>query len=89
MNDNTADQEPIALWLTWQIGQRVVVRRKLPSGSSHLYTDLTGTVVKTGGHGVILQTATGQIDIPGEEIAIGKPIPPRPQRRRPRTNTGE
>ena len=89
MNNNTADQEPAALWLTWPEGQRVVVRRKLPSGSSHLYTDLTGTVVKTDDHGVILQTTTGQIDIPGDEIAIGKPIPPRPERRQPRNTSTE
>ena len=87
MNNNTADQEPVALWLTWPVGQRVVVRRKLPSGSSHLYTDLTGTVVKTDDRGVTLQTQSEQLTIPGEEIAIGKPIPPRPPRRRPRTGT--
>ncbi|XBH22281.1 hypothetical protein V5R04_03365 [Jonesiaceae bacterium BS-20] len=85
MNNNTAQNVPDPLWLTWLVGQRVVVRKKLPSGSPHLYTDVKGTVVKTDASGVTLQTQTETVTIAALEIAIGKMIPPRPAPRRPRS----
>lgn len=85
MDNNTAPGTSRSSWQTWPVGQRMVVRTKLPTGSSHLYTDLLGTVVKTDDTGVILQTANGQVTVRGSEIALAKPIPlpPAPRRRRP------
>ena len=72
-------------WLAWSPGTRVMIRRTLPPGSSHLYTDLLGTIVSSTPDGVRLETRTGPVDVPGSEIATGKPIPPAPPRRRPRS----
>lgn len=74
-----------APWLAWTPGTRVMIRRTLPPGSSHLYTDLLGTIVECTPAGVRLETRTGVVDVPGVEIATGKPIPPPPPRRRPRS----
>ncbi|SDC53975.1 hypothetical protein SAMN05216410_1861 [Sanguibacter gelidistatuariae] len=72
-------------WLAWAPGTRVMIRRTLPAGSSHLFTDLLGTVLEVTPDGVRLETRTGLVDVPGDEIATGKPIPPAPPRRRPRS----
>ena len=77
-------QRPSALWLSWTPGTRVMIRRTLPQGSSHLFTDVLGTVVACTEDGIRLETRTGIVDVPGAEIATGKPIPPAPPRRRPR-----
>ena len=77
-------QHDCAPWLAWTPGTRVMIRRTLPPGSSHLYTDLLGTIVSSTTDGVRIETRTGPVDVPGDEIATGKPIPPAPPRRRPR-----
>ena len=75
-------------WLAWSPGTRVMIRRTLPPGSSHLFTDLLGTILECTPAGVRLETRTGVVDVPGGEIATGKPIPPAPPRRRPRSGEG-
>ena len=64
-----------------------MIRRTLPPGSSHLFTDVLGTVVECTTEGVSLDTRAGRVEVPGAEIATGKPIPPAPPRRRPRSAT--
>lgn len=66
-----------------------MIRATLPAGSSHLFTDLLGTVLENTPDGVALQTRTGRVFVPAAEIATGKPIPPAPPRRRPRSDDGD
>lgn len=76
---------PGPLWAAWRPGTRVMVRRTLPPGSSHRFTDVLGTVLESTPEGLRLETRTGVVDVPGAEIAVGKPVPPAPPRRRPRS----
>ncbi|MGP7960479.1 putative acetyltransferase [Sanguibacter sp. A247] len=77
----SADLPP---WRSWTVGTRVMVRRTL-TGESHRYTDILGEIVHSNETGLVLRTRTGdEIAVPGSEIAIGKPVPPPPARRRPR-----
>ncbi|MBI9115189.1 putative acetyltransferase [Sanguibacter suaedae] len=67
-------------WHRWAPGTRVMVRRRLPEGSTHLFTDLLGVVVANDDDGVTLETRAGTVRVPGTEIAVGKPVPPPPTR---------
>lgn len=70
-----------ALWTTWPLGVRVVVRRRLPDGK---YSDVLGELLETGPEGVRVRTRTGdEVRVDAAEIAIGKVVPP-PRPRRPR-----
>ncbi len=61
-----------------------MVRRTI-SGDTHRYTDVLGEIVRTDASGLVLRTRSGEeVEVPGAEIAIGKPVPPPPARRRPR-----
>lgn len=72
-------------WRAWRAGQRVVVRRRLPAGSDQPYTDVLGDLVGVDDAGVTVRTRRhGDVRVPGDEIAIGKVVPPAPARRRPR-----
>lgn len=65
--------------------QRVVVRRRLPAGEPQPYTDVLGDLVAVDDAGVTVRTRrSGDVRVPGAEIAIGKLVPPAPERRRPR-----
>jgi hypothetical protein len=62
----------------------VVVRRRLPEGSPQPYTDVLGDLLVVDDEGVTVRTRRqGDVRVPGEEIAIGKIVPPAPVRRRP------
>ncbi len=67
----------------WKMGERVMARVSLPQGSSHLYTDLLGTIVELDAESITLHTRQGMRTIARSEIAIGKRIPPPPARRPP------
>lgn len=70
-----------ALWTTWPLGVRVVVRRRLPDGK---YSDVLGELVESGPGGVVVRTRAGdEVRVDAAEIAIGKIVPP-PRPRRPR-----
>ncbi len=70
-----------ALWTTWPLGVRVVVRRRLPDG---MFGDVLGDLLETGPDGVLVRTRTGEVRVTAPEIAIGKIVPPaRPRRTRP------
>lgn len=72
------------VWRTWEPGVRVMVRTRLPEGSSHLYTDLLGTVTTRTDDTLTLETRSGTVEVAVESIATGKVVPPAPARRRPR-----
>lgn len=76
---------PGAPWRAWAPGQRVVVRRRLPAGEPQPYTDVLGDLVAVDDAGVTVRTRrSGDVRVPGAEIALGKVVPPAPARRRPR-----
>ena len=69
-------------WRAWRPGQRVVVRRRLPAGEPQPYTDVLGDLVAVDDDGVTVRTRrAGDVRVPGAEIALGKVVPPAPERR--------
>ena len=69
--------EPV--WLSWPLGTRVVVRRRLAAGG---YSDAVGPLVWSDEDGVTVETRRhGLVEIPAGDIAIGKIVPP--PRKRP------
>jgi ribosomal protein S18 acetylase RimI-like enzyme len=68
------------------VGQRVVVRRRLPgqtgpSGGPAM-TDVLGTLVSWGASACVVAPEAGpSVQIPLAEIVAGKPVPPRPSLR--------
>ena len=69
-------------WRSWAVGTRVVVRRTAPDGG---WSDVLGELLEVGPDGVLVATRRGPVRVPGGEIALGKPVPPPPARRPPRT----
>jgi hypothetical protein len=73
------DSAPSATpWLDWPLGSRVVVRRRLPEGG---YTDVLGELVYRSAEAVEVLNQYGTERIEAAEIAIGKVVPPPPERR--------
>jgi hypothetical protein len=70
-----------AHWSTWTVGLRVVVRRRLGPDEDHVYTDVLGELTRVDATGVTVETRHGTVDVPGDEIALGKVVPPAPPRR--------
>ena len=75
---------PARPWEAWETGVRVMVRTRLPQGSSHLYTDVLGTVVARTAASLTIETRSGTVEVPLASVATGKTVPPAPPRRRPR-----
>lgn len=72
-----ADDDP---WRSWPVGARAMVRRRLPEGDTHLFSDVVGDLLAVDDQGVLLRTRRhGDVRVPGAEIAIGKLVP-RPRR---------
>ena len=61
-----------------------MVRTRLPEGSSHLYTDVLGTITDRSDEALTIETRTGTVEVPLASVATGKIVPPAPPRRRPR-----
>lgn len=68
-------------WRSWETGTRVMIRRRLPEGATHLFSDAVGIVRRNDVTGITLETRSGPVDVPAAEIALGKPVPPPPVRR--------
>lgn len=66
-------------WLEWQIGERAVVRYRTDDGA---FSDALGELVRVDADGVEVATKRGVVSVPAAQIAIGKLVPPAPQRRR-------
>ncbi|KQU00298.1 putative acetyltransferase [Sanguibacter sp. Leaf3] len=71
-------------WESWEPGVRVMVRTRLPEGSSHLYTDVLGTITDRSDEALTIETRTGTVEVQLDSVATGKIVPPAPPRRRPR-----
>lgn len=76
-------------WRAWPVGVRVVVRRRLPGGG---FSDALGDLLAVGPEGVRVATRRGEVDVPADQIVVGKLVPPPPPRRavrhRPEGSTG-
>lgn len=84
MTDDGSERPPepsAPPWRSWETGTRVMIRRRLPVGATHLFSDVIGTIVRTDVTGLTLETRSGPVDVPASEIALGKPVPPAPARR--------
>jgi hypothetical protein len=79
------DRPPAPAWRSWAVGTRVVVRRRLPEG--HL-GDVLGDLLEVGPDGVVVDTRRGPVPVAAADIVLGKPVPPPPARRAPRTGPG-
>lgn len=71
-------------WREWPVGTRVMVRRRIDD-PVHKYTDVLGVILINDPDGLRLEARTGEVFVPGDAIFQGKPIPPAPPKRRPRT----
>lgn len=69
-------------WATWHVGQRVVVRYRIPGGVS----DALGVLNRVDESGVEVETKRGPVSVPGELITHAKLVPPAPAPRRRRSN---
>ena len=69
---------PSAPWLEWPLGSRVVVRRRLAEGG---FTDVLGELVYRSSDAVEVLHHGGTERIEAHDIAIGKVVPPPPERR--------
>lgn len=63
------------------VGTRVVLRYRLPLGSSHLYSDVTGELLASGAN-LSVAGRRGEIAVALSDIIAIKAIPPRPISRR-------
>ena len=61
-------------------GQRAVVRYRIDGG----LTDALGTITALDAEGCTLETRNGPVTIQWSLVTAGKPVPPAPERRRPR-----
>lgn len=72
-------------WSTWPVGARVVVRRRLPEGG---WSDVLGDLLAVDADGVVVRTRRGDVAVRGDDIALGKLVPPAPAPRRRRDQPG-
>lgn len=66
-------------WLP-RVGQRVVVRHRLPDGSA---TDVVGELLDADDHGLLVAGRRGEVAVRLRDVIVGKVVPPRPARPAP------
>lgn len=62
-------------WLSWKVGERVVLRRREADG---LY-DALGEVLDVSPDSVTILTRKGPVTVPAEKMVTGKRVPPPPK----------
>ena len=63
------------------VGRRVVVRHLLPDGRA---TDVLGELAALDGTSLTVRREDGTaVTVPLQDVVAGRPVPPRPARRRP------
>ena len=67
-------------WREWQIGERVVVRYRVPGG----YSDALGELTRVDAGGVEVSTRRGPVAVAAADLVLGKHVPPPPPPRRRR-----
>lgn len=65
-------------WHEWQVGERVVVRYRVPGG----YSDALGELIRVDARGVEVGTRRGPVAVPAADIVLGKHVPQPPAPRR-------
>lgn len=61
-------------WMSWQVGERVVVRRREEDG---LY-DALGELLEVAADHVVIRTRKGDVYVPAHKMVVGKRVPPSP-----------
>jgi len=69
----------MCFWRDWAPGMRVVVRYRNDEGS---FSDAVGELVRVDDDGVEVATRRGPVVVAAADIALGKRVPPAPERRR-------
>lgn len=64
----------------FEVGARVVVRRRLPDGEPAAYTDVVGVLTGADDAVLTVETRRGPVAVPRQDVVAAKPIPPRPTR---------
>ena len=62
-------------WLSWKVGERVVLRRREADG---LY-DALGEVLAVSPDSVTILPRKGPVTVPAEKMVTGKRVPPPPK----------
>ncbi|HLT66924.1 MAG TPA: hypothetical protein VKZ73_03555 [Microbacterium sp.] len=78
MSTGQDSPHPASPWLDWPLGSRVVVRRRLAEGG---YSDVLGELVYRSVEAVEVLHHGGTERIEAADIAVGKIVPPPPERR--------
>lgn len=64
-------------WMSWEVGQRVVVRYRDTDGGSR---DALGTLVETAPDHVVIDARRGRVRVEASQMIVGKVVqPPRPR----------
>ena len=74
LNPNEKESSNTLPWMSWEIGDRVVLRRKEEDG----FYDALGYLLEKSPHYVVIQTRKGNIKVPAEKMVTGKKVPPPP-----------
>ncbi|QDC24011.1 hypothetical protein FE374_04640 [Georgenia yuyongxinii] len=71
----TDDGAPPPLpWLQWRVGERVVVRYRVPDG----FSDALGELLEVHPDRVVVGTRRGPVEVPATAMVTGKRVPPPP-----------
>ncbi|MDN5790850.1 MAG: hypothetical protein L0H25_08280 [Micrococcales bacterium] len=63
------------------IGHRVVVRYRLPEGSTHGATDVLGVLLARDADVLTVEARTGPVTIARSDVILAREVPPAPARR--------
>ena len=70
----TTGLPPELPWLSWRVGERVVVRYREADGLH----DALGELLEVGRDAVVVRTRRGDVRVPAPAMITGKQVPPPP-----------
>ena len=70
----SAARPPELPWLSWQVGERVVVRYRQPDGLH----DALGDLLEVKPDAVVVHTRRGDVRVPATAMVTGRRVPPPP-----------
>ena len=71
---SSAPRPPSLPWLSWGVGDRVVVRYREADGLH----DALGELLEVGPGAVVVRTRRGDVRVPAEAMVTGRLVPPPP-----------
>lgn len=74
VNPNLEESNTSLPWMSWEVGDRVVVRRREEDG----FYDALGYLLEKTPHYVVIQTRKGNVTVPANKMVTGKKVPPPP-----------